>query len=41
MTNYFKKINLKEQEIEKKTVRIDHLKFLIKKGKINKNFEIN
>jgi len=41
MTNYFKKVRLKEQLIEKKTIRIDHLKHLIKKGKINKNFEIN
>lgn len=41
MTKYFKKINLNKQMIENKTVRINHLKFLIKKGKINKNFEIN
>jgi nucleoside-diphosphate-sugar epimerase len=41
MMNYFKKISLKRQIIEKKTVRINHLKFLIKKGEINKNFEIN
>ena len=41
MMNYFKKISFKRQIIEKKTVRINHLKFLIKKGKINKNFEIN
>lgn len=41
LLNYFKKINYKEKTINKKTVRINYLKYLIKKGVINKNFEFN
>jgi nucleoside-diphosphate-sugar epimerase len=41
LINYFKKLNYKKKIINKKTVRIDHLKSLIKKGVINKNLEFN
>jgi len=41
LINYFKKLNYKRGIIYKKTVRINHLKYLIKKGVINKNFEFN
>ena len=41
LINYFKKLNHTKEIINKKTVRINHLKYLIKKGVINKNFEFN
>jgi nucleoside-diphosphate-sugar epimerase len=41
LINYFKKLNYKKKIINKKTVRINYLKYLIKKRVINKNFEFN
>jgi nucleoside-diphosphate-sugar epimerase len=41
LMNFFKKIKYKKSSIYKKTVRINQLKYLINKGKINKNLEIN
>jgi nucleoside-diphosphate-sugar epimerase len=41
LMNYFKKLNCQRKIINQKTIRINYLKYLIKKGVINKNFEIN
>ena len=41
LINYFKKLNHKEETMVKKTIRINHLKHLVKTEIINKNFEVN
>lgn len=41
LMKFFKRINLKRNLIDKKTVRINQLKYLINKGVINNNLEIN